>query len=197
MNQKTIIFIGRSGCGKGTQAVLLEQLLEKNDPKLPIVHLETGKLFRDFIKGATHTQEVSKTILESGGLQPEFLTVHLWADFLVMNMRKDCHLIIDGTPRRRDEAAVLHTAFEFYLRNKPEIVYLNVSRGWSETRMLERKRKDDTKQDIQLRLDWFDAEVVPAIDYYRDNPFYVFHDVNGERTIEEIHEDLVRRLNLV
>lgn len=196
MNPQTIIFIGRSGCGKGTQAQLVEKILEQKSPEKIIVHLETGKLFREFIKGATHTQEVSKNILEGGGLQPEFLTVHLWAGFLVGNMRKDCHLLIDGTPRRRDEASVLHTAFQFYERTKPHVIYLNVSREQSEARMLERKRKDDTKQDIQLRLDWFDQEVMPAVEYYRNNAFYSFHDINGERPIEEVHNDIVKSLGL-
>jgi len=197
MTPQTFVFIGRSGCGKGTQAALLEEILSKKDTKLPIVHLETGKLFREFIKGATHTQEISKQILENGGLQPEFLTINLWADFLVMNMRKECHLILDGTPRRRDEAAVLHTAFEFYLRTNPHIIFINVSRGWSESRMMERKRKDDTKRDIELRLNWFDDEVAPAIDYYRNNSFYSFHEINGERSVSEIHADIVKMLNLV
>ncbi len=197
MTPKTFIFIGRSGCGKGTQAALLEDALSKQEHKLPIAHLETGKLFRDFIKGATHTQEVSKGILEAGGLQPEFLTVFLWSQFLVMNMRKDCHLIIDGTPRRRDEAAVLHTAFEFYLRTNPHIIVLNVSREWSESRMMERKRKDDTVRDIELRLNWFDAEVAPAIEYYRNNSFYSFHEINGERSVEEIHKEIVKTVGLV
>ncbi|MFA6459517.1 MAG: nucleoside monophosphate kinase [Candidatus Paceibacterota bacterium] len=196
MTPQTYIFMGRSGCGKGTQAGLLEKLLENKKEKLPTVHLETGKLFRDFIKGATHTQEVSKTILESGGLQPEFLTVYLWSAFMVMNMRKDCHLIVDGTPRRRDEAAVLHTAFEFYMRTNPHIIYLDVSRTWSEKHMLERKRQDDNKRDIELRLNWFDTDVAPAIEYYRNNPFYSFHSVNGERAIEEIHADIVKILGL-
>lgn len=196
MNPQTFLFIGRSGCGKGTQAALLENLLADRDAKYPIVHLETGKLFREFIKGATHTQEVSKAILEDGALQPEFLTVYLWADFMVRNMRKECHLIVDGTPRRRDEASVLHTAFEFYARINPQIIFINVSRGWSEERMLERKRQDDNKRDIEARLNWFDTEVMPTIDFYRHNSFYDFHEVDGEKSIEAVHADIVKKLNL-
>lgn len=194
MKPQTFLFIGRSGCGKGTQAALLEKLLEHREPKMSIVHLETGKLFREFIKGATYTQEISKNILESGKLQPQFLTVALWSNFFVMNVRKECHLIIDGTPRRKDEASVLHTAFEFYDRVKPNIILLNVSRGWSEERMLERQRADDTKRDIELRLNWFETEVVPTIDYYKNNPFYAFHDINGEQPVESIHADIKKAL---
>jgi adenylate kinase family enzyme len=197
MNPQTFIFIGRSGCGKGTQAALLEKALKNNNIDRPIVHLETGKFFRDFFKGATYTHEKSKKIYDTGGLQPEFLTVHLWSDFLVTYMKNDAHLIIDGTPRRRNEATVLHSAFQFYARTQPIIIHLNVSREWSEARMTERKREDDTSRDIQLRLDWFDAEVIPTIDYYRDNAFYKYVEVDGQKSVEEVHADIVKMAGLV
>ena len=195
MTPQTYIFIGRSGCGKGTQAALLEKILrEKTDNH--IAHLETGKLFRDFFNGATITQEMAQTIYNNGLLQPEFLTVHLWSDFLVMNMKKETTLIIDGTPRRQNEALVLHTAFEFYHRDSAHVIYINVPRESSHQRMVERKREDDTERDIELRLNWFDTEVLPAIEYYRKNPFYKVHEINGERPIEEVHADIVKTLGL-
>ncbi len=196
MQPQTFIFIGRSGCGKGTQAQLLEKILREKNADMPVVHLETGKLFREFIKGNTYTQELSRVIYEAGGLQPEFLTVHLWSDFFVENMNEKHHLIIDGTPRKLHEAKVLHSSFEFYRREKPQIILLNVSRKWSEDRMLARKRVDDNKMDIEARLNWFDTEVTPAIDFYRGNSFYDFHDIDGERSIEEIHTDIVKKLGL-
>ena len=197
MTPQTFIFTGRSGCGKGTQAELLEKILTEKSPEISVVHLETGKLFREFIVGESYTQGLSKMINKAGGLQPEFLTIHLWSDFFVKNIRENVHLITDGTPRKINEAKVLHTAFEFYKREKPKIIFLNVSRAWSKERMLARKRADDSLSDIEARLDWFDADVVPTIDFFRDNPFYDFHDVNGERTIEEIHDDIVKKVGLV
>lgn len=196
MTPQTLIFTGRSGCGKGTQAALVEDVLKKMTPETPIVHLETGKLFRQFIQGKNYTHEISRKIYEAGGLQPEFLTVHLWSDFFVADMREGAHLIIDGTPRKHTEARILHTAFEFYDRVKPQIILLNVSRDWSEARMMERKRADDNKRDIEARLDWFDKEVAPTVEFFRRNSFYDFHDVDGERGIDEIHEDIVNRLRL-
>ncbi|MBU6426769.1 nucleoside monophosphate kinase [Patescibacteria group bacterium] len=196
MKPQTFIFIGRSGCGKGTQAALLDKALKKQTPKMPIVHLETGKLFRDFIQGKNYTHELSKKIYENGGLQPEFLTVHLWSDFFAENMKVDANLIIDGTPRKLAEARILHTAFEFYGRGRPKVILLNVSRKWSEDRMLERHRADDNKRDIKARLDWFDTEVAPTVEFFRNNSFYEFFDIDGERAIEAIHSDIVKTLDL-
>jgi adenylate kinase len=193
---KTFIFVGRSGCGKGTQVDLLEEVLKQQTPEIPIVHLETGELFREFIKGGNYTHELSNKIYKSGGLQPEFLTIHLWADFFMKNMNEKVHMTIDGTPRRLNEAEVLDTALNFYNRKDVNVILLNVSRKWSEERMLARKRVDDNKRDINLRLDWFDADVVPAIEFFKNNSSYIFHDIDGERTIEEIHTDIVKRVGL-
>lgn len=189
---RVFVFIGRSGCGKGTQASGLEAGLRRAEPEKSIIHLETGKLFRQFIQGQNYTNEISNRIYKDGGLQPEFLTVHLWSDFFVSEMKKDANIIIDGTPRRLNEAVVLDTAFRFYGIDKPDIIYLNVSREWSRERMMERNRVDDNKHDIESRLDWFDTEVMPAIDYYRENAAYRFHDIDGQRTIEAIGVDIAK-----
>ena len=196
MNAKTYIFSGRSGCGKGTQVNLLVKTLQEKDPNRAIVHLETGNLFREFIKGNTYSQQMAKDILDKGGLQPEFLAIHLWSNFFIEQMNKDVHLIIDGTPRKAHEAIVLDSAIKFYERENPTFVFLNVSRDWSEKHLLSRKRADDTEEDIKARLDWYEAEVVPAVDYFRNNKDYKFIDIKGEQTIEEVHNDMIKVLEL-
>lgn len=196
MTPLTIIFTGRSGCGKGTQAELLDQFLKENTPEIPVIHLETGKLFREFIQGENYTHELSKKIYEHGGLQPEFLTIHLWSDFFVTNMQKNSHLIIDGTPRKLNESETIDSALRFYGRDKVNVVEINVSRQVSEERMLERKRSDDNKRDIEARLDWYDKEVVPAVDFFKNKSLYDFHEIDGERSIDDIHSDIVKTLGL-
>jgi adenylate kinase family enzyme len=52
-------------------------------------------------------------------------------------------------------------------------------------------RKDDNEGSINRRLDWFDHDVVPAINYYRRDRDYDFVEVNGERSIEEVHRDII------
>jgi adenylate kinase len=194
MSSQTFIFIGRSGCGKGTQAALLETAIKERDIKTPIIHLETGALFREFFKGSSYSHRLAHDVYKRGGLQPEFLTVHLWSTFFVKNMKEKAHLIIDGTPRKIHEAHVLDTALGFYARNLPTVIYINVSREWASDRLTARHREDDTKKDIEARLDWFDTDVVPALDFYRKNPDYRFVEINGERPIEEIHDDIARQV---
>lgn len=194
MTPKTFIFSGRSGCGKGTQVDLLIKKLQEVDSVRSLVHLETGKLFREFIKGETYTQKISNKIYDAGGLQPEFLTISLWANFFIGQMKENVHLVVDGTPRKHHEAIVLDSAMKFYKREKPFFVHLNVSRKWAEERLLGRHRVDDNKEDILARLDWYDTDVVPAIQFYKNNPDYVFLEINGEQTVEDVHKDILKTI---
>jgi adenylate kinase len=194
MSPQTFVFIGRSGCGKGTQAELLQKLLKEKDPESEIFYLETGQEFRDFIGTPGYSNELAKVIQEQGGLQPSFLAVWIWSNILIKNLNKQKHLFIDGTPRKLGEAIIFNGAMKFYSR-KPNVIYLNVSRTWSEKRLAERHRSDDELSMIKNRLDWFDSEVMPAVEYFEKNLDVNFLDINGERSIEEIHADIVKSLN--
>ncbi|MCC7004318.1 nucleoside monophosphate kinase [Candidatus Nomurabacteria bacterium] len=191
MSLKTFIFIGPSGCGKGTQAKLIIDYLKKND-SAPVYYLESGENFRNFIKGDSYSSKLSAEIYKKDILQPEFLAVWIWSHLLIENLKGDEHLVLDGTPRKLDEAQVLDSAMKFYDRKEVYCVFLNVSRNWSKERLLARGRMDDGKTDIEKRLDWYETDVVPAINFFRDNPKYKFVEVNGEQTIEKVHEDIVK-----
>ncbi len=105
-NPQTFIFIGRSGCGKGTQADLLKEYLEKNRSN-SVFYLESGARFREFISQNSFTANLSREIMKSGGLQPAFLAIHIWSHIMIEQMNEGKHLIIDGTPRLLDEAKIL------------------------------------------------------------------------------------------
>jgi len=197
MDLKTIIFIGRSGCGKGTQVTKIADFLKENDTK-NFFHLEAGDRFRYFIKQPYYSSQLSKEIAETGGLQPEFLSVWAWTDKLTRDFKENEHLLIDGTPRRLSEAKILESVFEFFNRSKVDIVYLNVGREWATEKMKNRGRSDD--QDIKTiltRLDWFESDVVPIIDYYRAHRSHKFHDINGEQEIDKVHQDILKSLEII
>lgn len=194
MTPLTFIFIGRSGCGKGTQAKLLIEHLKKIDTSRSVYYLESGEQFRKLISGDSFTSRLAKHIYDSGGIQPEFLSVWAWSHLFVENLTGEEHLVLDGTPRRPKEAYVLDTAFKFYDRKKPIFIHLNVSREWSTDKLMARKRIDDKPGEIETRLNWFDSEVSPTIDFFKGNPDYHMIEINGEQTIEEVHEDVIARV---
>jgi adenylate kinase len=194
MELKTFIFIGRSGSGKGTQARMLQEYLKDTDPDTPVLYEETGAKFREFIKEDTFTSKLSQEFYNTGKLQPNFLAIRIWAEELRKNFKGNEHIIFDGTPRQLREAYVLETALDFYNRKNVYIIYPNVSREWSEKRLLERGRSDDDLEEIKKRLDWYDTQVAPVIEYYRDNPRYNFVDINGEQTIKEVHDQIIEKI---
>lgn len=195
MNQKSFIFIGRSGCGKGTQSALLTEYIKKIDPNRSILNIQVGDEFRKFILGSSDTQKISKEIYDEGGLQPEFLAIYMWANVLVEKFTKNEHIIMDGMPRKVHEAGVLDSIFDFYDLERPVVIHLDISREISVERLTARKRFDDNAEDIVTRQNWYETDVVPAINYYRNNNKYQFLHINGDRPIEEVHKDIISRLN--
>jgi adenylate kinase len=123
------------------------------------------------------------------------LPIWIWTDILVKKFTGNEDLVLDGLCRRLEESIALDSAFNFYKIEKPNIILMNVSKDWSYSRMMERKRADDTPEKIQNRLDWYEKDVVPSIEYFRGNPKYNFIEINGEQTIEKVHEDIIKALN--
>jgi adenylate kinase family enzyme len=197
MKPQAFIFIGRSGCGKGTQVKLLMDVLAKNDPKTEIMYIATGNELREFIKGDSFTQKKCKELYDVGGLQPEFLAVGMWVNRYFRDYNGTQHVIMDGMPRKLHEAGVLHSCLEFYGFQKPWVINIDISNEESRKRLLARKRVDDNDGEITRRLAWYETDVEPTIEYYDGNPKYNFLKIPGERTIEEIHADIVKRLGLV
>ncbi len=189
----TVIFIGRSGCGKGTQAGLLKDYIATLDlDKHPILYVETGEHFRHFILGKSFSAKLSRTTYEKDDRQPDFLACAMWSNVLIDELENDMHIVFDGTPRSLPEAFLISTAMEFYKREKPTVIYINVSRKWSEERLLSRGRMDDTSlSKINKRLDWFDKDILSAIEYFKNSKQYKFIEVNGEQTVDKVHSDII------
>ena len=192
MNPRAIVFFGRSGCGKGTQARLLEELLKSTGRK--VIYVETGSTFRELAKQENLVGKNISNILKNGFLIPVFLPIWIWTKIIVENFSGNEDMILDGVCRRREEAVALASAFDFYKIEKPNIILMNVSKDWSYTRMMERKRADDTPEKIQNRLDWYEKDVVPSIEYFRNIKGYNFIEINGEQSIENVHKDIVATL---
>ncbi len=195
MHKETFIFIGASGSGKGTQVDLLKKELLLRRPDTPIFYLQTGQYFREFIKGDSMASRIAKEAIDSGERAPDFLAMYIWSKLFVEELKGEEHLIIDGSPRSVNEAKNLDIALKFFKREHPAVIYLKVSRKWSFDHLMARAekegRKDDTAESINKRLDWFDADVKPAIERFRRDRDYDFVEINGEQSIEAVHRDIM------
>jgi adenylate kinase family enzyme len=193
----TFIFAGRSGSGKGTQVILLQEYIKKLYPDDVIYCYYSGDGFRNLINGDTYTSQRARDIMESGKLHPNFLAVWLWGSHFVQNLKGGEHMFLDGCPRAYVEAEAMDSAMKFYNRDKPRVIVIDVSRETSRQRLIDRKREYDTLESIDRRLDWYDTEVLPVIAYYENNPDYTLLKINGEQPIDKVHTDIINSLNLL
>lgn len=189
----TVIFIGRSGSGKGTQASLLMDEIKKRDAERQILYVETGDHYRNFVRRDNFSARLANEVYEKDELAPDFLGCWLWGAMLIDELEDGMHLVFDGAARALLEAQVLTSALKFYKREKPTIIYIDVSNKWSDDRLLARGRADDRSlSKINKRLKWFDEQVVPAIEYFKKTPYFRFIQINGEQPIEKVHSDIMR-----
>lgn len=197
MEPLTLIFIGPQGSGKGTQIEKLDAVLTKKDPTRDTIDFQTGRRFRALaMKGEGYTEEHVAQTLNSGVLQPLFLSVVLWGDAMREHMNPDRHVLIDGFPRTVSEAVVLESAIKFYNREKLTIINLNTPEEVVRGRMIARSRQDDTMESIEERLRWYREETLPVLGYYKEREHTTIIDIDGTETIEEVHAAILAALNL-
>ena len=94
----TIIFIGPQGSGKGTQIEKLDAVLTEKDPSRDTIDFQTGRRFRALaMKGEGYTEEHVAQTLDSGVLQPLFLSVVLWGDAMREHMNRERFKLIKNS----------------------------------------------------------------------------------------------------
>lgn len=192
-NPKTIIFFGRSGAGKGTQAKLLNGVLQERGRD--VIYIETGRELRSFTKDTSnHTAVLTNEIMDKGELLPAFLPVWLWSDILVDNFTGRQDLILDGLARRISEAPILDSAMKFYNRKDVIIINITVTREEARKRLLTRGREDDNDLDIDERLNWYDRDVIPVLEFFEERKGYHYLDINGEQDREAVQKEIMDAL---
>ena len=189
------VFIGRSGSGKGTQVQLLKD--EFNKDTIKFLHIETGSLLRAYAKGDSYVQKIVKNLIESGQLAPDPVIVGLWINYIVNNFTGTEQLIFDGAPRKLIEAVFLDNTMRFLNIQKYKILFIDVSRENCTQRLLARSRSDDNVAAIENRMNWFDRDVMPAVEFFRTNKDCIMLDINGEQTPEAIHDEIMRKTHLI
>ncbi|MEI7709235.1 MAG: nucleoside monophosphate kinase [bacterium] len=190
---KTFVFFGIAGAGKGTQIKLLTDLLKGKDGK-EMVYISPGNEYRKIIQSGTQTASLVKTILDRGGLLPNFLTGSVVASVLVNGISPDKNLILDGYPRTIPQAEFLEQAMGFYERENIKVIYIELSKEEASKRLKLRARHDDTDEGIATRFDDYVKNVIPSMNYFKDKSGYTIYTINGEQTVENVHKDIIKAL---
>jgi adenylate kinase family enzyme len=194
-HKQFFIIIGRSGCGKGTQAALLETYLKEQGAE-KVVHTTTGGGFREFIERETYASRLSKEITNSGRLNPEFLAIWNWSNIFINTLQGNETVILDGAPRKLIEVTALESAIIFFEYSKPTVIYIDVPESWALERLKERGREDDRDPiDAQLKQKWFEENVMPVIEHYAHDPKYQYIHVNGKQSPDGVHKEVLEKLS--
>jgi adenylate kinase len=197
MQIQTFVFFGQVGSGKGTQVKLLTGFLKSKDDK-DCVYIGTGDIFRKIIESSDNSFDAQnvKEMLNAGQLIPDEMTNKLVADAIKTQLSSDKHVLFDGYPRTVAQSEFFEEKMEFYKREDIKIIYIELSEEEAMKRNLLRGRHDDTKEGLAKRFNEYKNKVLPAMNYFKEKENYTIFTINGEQTIENVHQDIIKALNL-
>lgn len=177
-----IILLGAPGAGKGTQASKIKQ-------KYNILHISTGDIFRANIKRGTEIGKLAKSYMDAGKLVPDEVTCEIVRDRLTWDDVNGGYML-DGFPRNLFQAQELDKFAKIDL-----CLNIAVDEGLLTDRICGRRvcscgesyhvstlngattcakcggklyqRADDNPETVKSRLDTYNTQTAPLIDYYK------------------------------
>ncbi|HEY4543589.1 MAG TPA: adenylate kinase [Tissierellaceae bacterium] len=210
-----IVLLGPPGVGKGTQA---SNIVEKFN----IPHISTGDILRENIKNNTELGITAKSFMDKGHLVPDELVVSIMKNRLleddckdgflldgfprtvdqakaldealdsmgislnkVVNIKAADDVLIERISGRRVCKACGATYHVTYNPPKEE--------GICDIDGEELLQRDDDKvETVKTRINVYQEQTAPLIDYYNDQGILL--DVDGTKSIEEIFNTIVNSL---
>lgn len=185
-----LFIIGPSGCGKSTQAKLIAE-------KFNLTHLSTGQILRDEITAGSGFGLEAKSYIDQGKLVPDDLVFDVLAAKLkTINYQ---NFIIDGFPRLLNQGKII----EYFLKKQSQpfslLIHLTVTfeeitarRAKLGDEFQDSDRSDNTPQAIASRQQFYNDGITPIREYFESKG--LFFDVDGNRPVEPIFEDIVKKI---
>jgi adenylate kinase len=187
METRTIFFIGKPGCGKGTQAKLLGE-----HTGWPV--FGSGKQFREISQEGTQVGRKVKAEIDQGILSPPWFAMYLYQKAL-FSIPEGQSAIFDGFNRKVDEARLVIDSLT-WLGRSFQVVDIVISDEEAMKRIALRKLDSDRADDafVPERLKEYNKFTKDAIEIFRAAGVLV--EVDGERTREAIAEDIRSKLGI-
>ncbi len=195
--RRFIFLVGPPASGKDTQGKLLAK-------KLKIKFCVTSQLLKEFfqknkkkyllIKGKLYDLNKEKEKIKKGDLVSPEIVLYVLLNKIkeLISQRNFRGVVFSGSPRTLKEAKV---EYQFFKNNFPGdfiFIFLDVSFREVIKRSLKRGREDDTLEIIKKRIEAYQKETLPGIEYLKKQGVLV--KIKGEGKVKEIHQRILKKI---
>jgi len=163
-----IVILGRQGSGKGTQSTRLVD-------HYGVVHISTGDMLRAAVAEGTELGREAKLIMDLGELVPDDVMNGIVAERLAKPDVVEHGFLLDGFPRTPSQADALQDILGD--DGLDAAINLDVAVDEVTSRMVARGRADDTLEAISRRLQLYERETEPLLEWFERHG--VLHTVDG------------------
>ena len=209
-----VVILGRQGAGKGTQCIRLSR-------HYVVPHVSTGEILRSAVKDGTPLGQQAKEFMDAGDLGPDDVMIGIVDERLQRPDAMRRGYVLDGFPRTAAQAQALDEMIKE--RPLDVVIDLEVPRDIVLARLAARRvcldcganysvavppkqnwtcdfcggevvqRDDDTEEAIARRLDLYDLQTAPLVDYYKGQN--LLEIVDGVGSADDVLARLVRTID--
>lgn len=188
MKYRTLLLFGAPGSGKGTQGKILGTIPN-------FFHFACGDAFRNL----RIDSELGQTFIKyssQGHLVPDEPTIRLWGENIdgqtkLGHFRPERDtLILDGIPRNTHQAEILNATLDVKAVFHLKCLDLAKLTERLQRRALRENRLDDANLTvIQQRLETYERETSPVLDYYGPE---LVHTIDSSQSPINVLRDILR-----
>ncbi|MEC7871101.1 MAG: adenylate kinase [Chloroflexota bacterium] len=201
-----IILLGPPGSGKGTQA---GYIIKKYNTE----HVSTGDILRKEVSSGSDLGLKAKKYMDSGNLVPDQIIIEMVTNYIAhINS-----MLLDGFPRTLEQARAFENKLITLKKNINHVIYFELSNEAIIERLSKRitcrkcgktyvkgitklkcengcsqdnlyQREDDKPQSITKRLEVYQSETFPLIDFYKKKN--IFSKINANQSIEKVISEI-------
>lgn len=183
-----LVLLGAPGSGKGTQAAKLKEHLQ-------VPHISTGDLLRAEVAAGSPLGLQAKEVMARGELVSDDILLGMLKDRF---SREDTRsgFILDGYPRNLVQAAALDELLGSLGQKFDAAVQLTVDNDMIVERLAGRAkaegRADDNPESVRKRLEVYDQQTAPVIEFYRQHGQLTI--VDGVGGLDEVFTRIIEAI---
>ena len=177
MSVLRMVILGRQGSGKGTQSTRLVD-------EFGCIHVSTGDMLRAALEAGTELGLKAKAVMEAGDLVSDDIMNGIVAERLAESDIAEHGVLLDGFPRTADKADALERILDGMGEELTMAVNVDVPVAEVTARMLARGRSDDTEEAITRRLELYDEQTAPLLEWFEERG--LLETIDGYGTEDEV-----------